>query len=120
MRMNYTTRYPPNAVFFVIQLIIPAPLVFFFWATLIDQDLSWRFSMKQLLNSICVDRGAEQSLKTEDFYVFKEVALLPLDGDIERCQRMKKFFGLVVVTKYEMVFANENVHICVSFSLSLS
>ncbi len=65
----------------------------------------------QLLNSICVDRVShETSLRTEDCIVFQDVSLLPSD-DLESLERLPKpkCVGTLVITKHELIFADEKV-----------
>jgi len=59
----------------------------------------------ELLQSICVDRetAREASLRKEDCHVFQCVSLLPLDDDTPKCE------GTLVITKLELIFADDKV-----------
>jgi len=60
----------------------------------------------ELLNSICMDMSASQkSVKAEDFVLFQDVSLLPL-VDISEDETTTTP-GTLVITKYELVFADE-------------
>jgi myotubularin-related protein 1/2 len=64
----------------------------------------------ELLNSICIDRVShnETSLRTEDCIVFQDVSLLPSD-DLESLPKLPKpkCVGTLVITKHELIFADE-------------
>ena len=70
--------------------------------------------MLQLLTSICMDMSASQrTVKAEDFIVFQDVSLLAL-VDINE-DDTSATPGTLVITKYELVFADEKV--CLENSL---
>jgi myotubularin-related protein 1/2 len=64
----------------------------------------------ELLNSICIDRERpEMSLRTQDCVVFQDVSLLPSD-DLDSLPKKRpkpKCVGTLVITKHELIFADE-------------